>query len=408
MKLTSSYKFEFTRSSYIWIVLLGCVAGIYTEFVTLSIIAFWISSYHHKWCRISKLWVLIYCCLFFHGIFLLCILGYSYSKFFQQFALLCITYFSYNLIFNYCRFTSDKWFGIYLKFVYFIAIVGLIEFLIKSGTNIDIFPYTLDGIPTQNTGRLHAFLAEAGSFAAFTTPAIAYVILAPDYFGKNKKVSIVILVAYILTQSTSAVVSLSIILLIKIYKLFKYFRYILMLFVFCGVSWLITNYSQLTPSDREVTMSGMGVVHLKLYETMSILENTTPYDFENLNLSSYATLTNYWVAFNSPSRLLGTGLGTHAQNYEHTYKSSFDMYGLNKDDGYSLFARLFSEFGLIGICLYVFFLIKCYNRQNIISLCLLVFFISYLIKGGHYTLYGTAFFHFIYYMIYKYRIHITK
>ncbi len=401
----NNLKFQSVNSRYIWIVLLGCIAGVHTEIVTLIAITLWISYKYHNWCKVSNRWKLFCWLLFFHGIFSLYLTGYTHQKFFQQFFLLYVTYFSYNLIFTYCRIKPEKWFEIYLKIAYFISIVGLIEFLIKHSANIDIFPYTLDGFPTQKAGRLHAFLAEAGSFVAFTTPAIAYIILVPNYYKENKMKFVTILTAYFLTVSTSMVVSLTIIILIKLYKSFKHFKYILLLSVLYGMGWLITNYSQFEPSNREATTSGMGAVHLKLYETMLVLETASPYDYENLNLSSYAALTNYWVAFNAPYRLFGTGLGTHSQNYEHLYKSSFEGYGLNKDDGYSLFARLFSEFGIIGICLYIFFLIKCYNKQNIISLSLLVFFISYLIKGGHYTLYGTAFFHFLYYIIYKNKKH---
>ena len=35
-------------------------------------------------------------------------------------------------------------------------------------------------------------------------------------------------------------------------------------------------------------------------------------------------------------------------------------------------------------------------------------FISYLIKGGHYMLYGTAFFHIVYYFISPYKINCFK
>lgn len=388
------------RSRYILIILLGCIAGLHTEIIVLVVVFLGIIINHQRWYKLSFRWISFFLFLFLHSIILLSLLGYSYEKFLQQFILLSLTYLLYYQIFRFCKLSADKWFQVYLKVVYFISVVGLFTFVVKCITGMDIFSYTLDGVKTQSAYRLHAFLLEAGSFVAFTIPAVSYIFLSPYYFIENKKKSLLILVAFILTLSTSAVVALFIILIIKFYKSYKCFR-LLLIGLIGGASWISANYYQLKPSDTVDTNSGFGAVQLKIYETLTVLGNATPYDFESLNLSSYATLTNYWIAFNAPSRLFGTGLGTHSQNYESLYKSSFNKYGLNKDDGYSLFARLFSEFGLIGICVYVLFLIKCYNKDNLISICLLVFFVSYLIKGGHYTLYGTALFHFLYYMIYK-------
>lgn len=406
--LINYYNTKKIYTKYIWIVLFGCIAGIHTETIVLLTVFFWIICKYRKFYKPSKEWVFLSICFFLHGIIMPFLSGYTHDKFLQQFTLLCITYLSYYQIFNFCKLSVAKWFEIYFKVVYFISVIGLCAFAVEHITGINIFPYTIDGVKIQSSYRLHAFLAEAGFFVAFTIPAIAYIILSPHYINKERKKSLLILLAFILTQSTSAVIAILIIFVTKFYKSYKYFRLLLVAFLIGSGSWLSVNYYQLKPSENTITNSGFGAVQLKIYETLSILENTTPYDFENLNLSSYATLTNYWVAFNAPNRLLGTGLGTHSQNYESLYKSSFSWYGLNKDDGYSLFARLFSEVGFIGICLYLLFLIRYYNKHNIISLCLLIFFISYLIKGGHYTLYGTAFFHFLYYMIYKEKKYYLK
>jgi len=98
---------------------------------------------------------------------------------------------------------------------------------------------------------------------------------------------------------------------------------------------------------------------------------------------------------------VGTGIGTHQQNYETSYKSNYINYGLNEEDAYSLFARLLSEFGYIGLCLYILFVAKFFNKSNIFSFCFLNFIICYFIKGGHYTLYCAALFHVLYYKCHK-------
>lgn len=67
-----------------------------------------------------------------------------------------------------------------MSLVYILSIIGIVQFVIMSATQIDIFPYTLDGTMTQNTGRLHAMLMEPGSFTAFSIPAAAYVFWLRD------------------------------------------------------------------------------------------------------------------------------------------------------------------------------------------------------------------------------------
>ena len=130
-------------------------------------------------------------------------------------------------------------------------------------------------------------------------------------------------------------------------------------------------------------------------------------ELEKLNISSYALLSNLYVATISPSRFLGTGLGTHEQNYNLSYRSSFYEYGLNKKDAYSILIRIFSEFGYIGIILLFLFLIKYFNMKNPINIACLFTIIQYMIRGGHYTLYGTVFIFFLYfYSSKKYNVNL--
>ena len=89
----------------------------------------------------------------------------------NYFSRLCYCYYQ---IFRYCQIPVSEWFRRYVSLVYILSIIGIVQFVIMSATQIDIFPYTLDGTMTQNTGRLHAMLMEPGSFTAFSIPAAAY------------------------------------------------------------------------------------------------------------------------------------------------------------------------------------------------------------------------------------------
>ena len=379
----------------LWFVLIGMVIGRQTEPAFL-LLAIMITTFQSKKLYISRRWIVLGGCLFVHSLVMNFISGYGLGKFFQQVILLCIVYIGYNQILNYCRFSWKDWFLKYIHLVYVLSCLGLLQFAVMISTGFDIFPYTFDGEATQNTIRLHAMLAEPGSFAAMATPAMAYVFLAKDYWVAHKWKGSVIILAYMLTLTTSAFVALLIVLFLKACMWVRWLKPILAVTVICIFSWSAANVDVLMEENSRLPKQLQGI-QLKIAQTLTVFENATPEDFELLNASSYATLTNYWIAFNAPHRLLGTGLGSHEQNYERLYQSNYYLYGLNKDDGYSMFARLFSEFGWLGIILYAIYLYKCYNRDEIISLCLLVFFISYLIKGGHYTMYGVAFFHILYY-----------
>ena len=382
------------KLSLVWFVLAGMVLGRYTEPAFLIIATLFIMLQLNK-VYVSTSCLFVGTLFFFHSLSMVVYNGYDTGKLFQQIVLLFTCVFCYYQIFRYCQIPVSEWFRRYVSLVYILSIIGIVQFVIMSATQIDIFPYTLDGTMTQNTGRLHAMLMEPGSFTAFSIPAAAYVFLAPGFMKYNRMKSLVIGIALILTLTTSMIVAVVIILFLKFYYYFKYLR-------------IGLNNRDILSSSEYFVNPQLRAIQEKITQTLSMVEYAEPEDFEHLNTSSYVILTNYWIAFNAPCRILGTGLGTHAQNYERMYKSDFGGYGLNKDDAYSMFARLYSEFGVLGLCLYAFFLIRYYNKDNIISLCLIVFFISYLIKGGHYMLYGTAFFHIVYYFISPYKINCFK
>ena len=79
------------------------------------------------------------------------------------------------------------------------------------------------------------------------------------------------------------------------------------------------------------------------------------------------------------------------------YQSNFFQYGLNQTDAYSLFTRLYSEFGVIGIFLVIYLLFKYRNTNNPINIAILIVFISYFIRGGHYFIYGVVFYAYLFY-----------
>jgi len=333
-----------------------------------------------------------------HGIIMSRFTGYNLDKCFQQVILLFLVLYGSIQIYNYSKRSALQWFVIYFNMALLLSILGIFQFVISIVFHYNIFPYTLDLYPITPAERLHSIFIEPGSIAAFLTPAFSVVILCSNFFNKKKWKSIIILLATILTFSTTAYFMLVIVFIIRFYNFFK--KISILFFIFLGIAiTYVSSYKYNSDTSSDNTAKEISDMLMKFSDTYNAFSSElTPYDFEMLNLSSYATMTNYWVANHAPYRIIGTGIGTHQQNYEALYKSNFEMYGLNKEEGYSLFNRLFSEFGFLGLFIYFLFLYKMFNKNNIVSISLLLFIIGYLIRGGHYSLYCTALFHVLYYM----------
>lgn len=114
------------------------------------------------------------------------------------------------------------------------------------------------------------------------------------------------------------------------------------------------------------------------------------------------------------NKLLGSGLGSHAKNYDLMFTKQFDAkylerFGeLNKYDANSLFIRLLSETGLLGLGMFFFFVLKFrLGRKHltvpeianfaIINHGILILFIVRLVRTGNYIGNGFFFFFFLYF-----------
>lgn len=294
--------------------------------------------------------------------------------------------------------------------MYIICVLGLIQFIVCFFTMIDIFPFSLDGytqrLPGGRIMRIHSILNEAGNLGTCLTPIIAYILFDKKFFKANKGKSIIIIITHLLTFATVSYVLLALLLFVKMYMKVRSLKYILIAATITIIPFFINSLNASVDSiEKDSHNSGFfSMMRQKIIETSIFFELKDPQAFEALNASSYATLTNLWVAANAPCRLTGTGLGTHQENYRELYSNEkYPFYGLNSEDGYSLFVRILSEFGILGIILYYIFVIKNFNFKNIVNFSIFFLLIALWIRGGHYTFYGTVFFHLIYYYTSKKR-----
>jgi O-antigen ligase len=136
------------------------------------------------------------------------------------------------------------------------------------------------------------------------------------------------------------------------------------------------------------------------------------------HLTIYAYVSNAFVAFKSfiGNPFFGRGLGSHPLSYDEfiypnnaniLWQNKYANYaGVNRLDANSLFLRLVSETGLLGIIIVFYFIFRfrlkhCDKSLGIISNATFVLFILQLIRQGHYFYNGLFFFVWVYYFAYK-------
>ena len=222
--------------------------------------------------------------------------GYNLDKCFQQVILLFLVLYGSIQIYNYSKRSALQWFVIYFNMALLLSILGIFQFVISIVFHYNIFPYTLDLYPITPAERLHSIFIEPGSIAAFLTPAFSVVILCSNFFNKKKWKSIIILLATILTFSTTAYFMLVIVFIIRFYNFFK--KISILFFIFLGIAiTYVSSYKYNSDTSSDNTAKEISDMLMKFSDTYNAFSSElTPYDFEMLNLSSYATMTNYWVA----------------------------------------------------------------------------------------------------------------
>lgn len=319
--------------------------------------------------------------------------GYTAGKFIQQFVILLFLSVSYYQFFRNYVPDLDKLWDKYIRFCVFLSYFGFIQFLIYILTNVDLaFFISLIDYAPQQSYRLRSYFLEPGYFATFIIPAVSYCFLQKNYWKQHKRRVIILVTALLLTFATIGYFVMFFFLIYQYRKIILKYCYVLIVPIIIFVLFIL-NYS----TESQGMDSSWKAMVAKTSESINAFSDFEPEYFEVLNLSSYALLTNLWVANEAPCRLTGTGLGTHEINYEMEYQSNFFQYGLNQTDAYSLFTRLYSEFGVIGIFLVIYLLFKYRNTNNPINIAILIVFISYFIRGGHYFIYGVVFYAYLFY-----------
>lgn len=344
---------------------------------------------------LKKKFLFLFLIIVIYSLIILTKNSYSYGKMLQQSIVCGVIILSYFNLFKY--YSLKKIWNTYMKmgiiFSYLAILQGIVYYLIQ--VNIFIKPYNIWGLEksyilAEKLIQVTSIAGEPGMFAQVLLPAVIFTL---EKILKRKKIrlnDIVILIAYLWTFTAIAFFSLGVYGIIKFMILLKdkQLKNILIFILILGIgSVLILSKIKTEAIER------------KIIESFNSILNFDTLNYYKLNLSSFALFSNIKAAINSNNYFLGNGFGSIEEvYYRYFLLKDHTFYGWNATDGYSLLVRIFSEFGIVGIILIVFYVLRNINLNKkeyymrTINLSALLGIISYFIRGGSYFMQGTIIF----------------
>lgn len=295
-----------------------------------------------------------------------------------------------------------KLFDVYVQLAFIVALIGIfqeISFLVGFKYGYD-FAYFIPRIVIDDTQlgilRVTSIMQEPAHFGAIMAPAvfisILNVIQTKKYFI-NAGMSCLIILSVLLSFSLVSYlgIAISFILIMLNYRKKK-------LIALCAITLFIFSF---------ISYKYLPVVRMKVNQTVAVISGKIP--LEKTNLSTFSFYSNGIIAFKSfiNNPLIGSGIGSHPFSYEKYISqivspNTSGIY-INSKDANSLFFRIVSETGLLGIFLFFYFLFKFYVSKKelgdfwVISNSILCLFILNLIRQGNYFYGGFIFFMWMYY-----------
>ena len=326
--------------------------------------------------------------------------GYTYGKFLQQVFIISLMFLMGEQIFLHNKCYIQEIFRKFIKFSYYASFLGILQEVIWIGAHFDISSILdmqwITGFPGMHVEngpflRARAMCLEGGGLGPFLVPALIYLLYYNDCYkiiNSKWKTGIVVACA-LLTVSPIPMLAIGVIAYMKIVKVFPRLK-----ILFVGLAIALGFYGFIALQKSELNsatdIGGFDGIIVRLRDTTGNIQHLDNQEAAlEGNLSTVVLMTNLYSAINAPSRIFGTGIGTNSQNYERSYGGyKYSEYSqatsLNNDDAYCLGIRLFSETGIVGFFIFVYFLFKCFKKDVPINVCIMFVLIPYIAKGGTY------------------------
>ncbi len=311
----------------------------------------------------------------------------------------------YFYVIQYYKMDVERMFSIYLKWAYWTAIITLIQYVSFSINFTPGYDFSWlfnkgGSVFGEGGARFSSIYVEPSQLGIMLAPAvfvaITNIIRRNQNYEYKKYQNYLILVALYLSKSSTGYIGIFFIIVIIGLNL-GYISYLL-LFIFIGLLGAFALYNTVEDFKSRV-------------DAASGLWLDQDFNIKNVNTSSFVQYNNAHVSYNNFKEypLFGTGLGSHSiafEKYSYTKTGVVQLkaFDFNSADANSLFLRLMSETGLLGIFFFTFIIIKCFVGNNgrddkywIISGSILVLILLYLLRQGNYFLNGFPFFVWLYY-----------
>ena len=315
--------------------------------------------------------------------------------FIKVFGGLLLTLLFYQYVMLYYEFNIKRLFKVYVKWCYWIALIGLIQqvsYIIgfKLGYDYSWLLNKWSIIPGGILGlRVNSIISEPSGLAIVLMPAVyvaIYNLFRKETFIINKKQSLIILFVLVLTSSSTGLIGLIVAFMLASDTLNV--RYIAI--------------------GAAISIGGGYVAYYNIDEFRSRVDTSIglwiddDFKLENTNSSSFVLYNNLHVASENLKEhpIFGTGLGSHETAYEkYSLTNTVVLYdfSFNTKDGNSMLIRLLSETGLLGAGFILLILFRSFvhknqnselNEYRIVSQGLFILIFVTLLRQGNYMLNG--------------------
>jgi len=312
----------------------------------------------------------------------------------------------YYMLFRLNNNEVDKLFRIYLQIACVVALIGIfqeISYLAGFEGGYDYRSFISRTVPPNvQSGilRVTSIMQEPSHFGNAMAPAmfvsILNIIRKKGHFI-SKKMSCLIIISVLLSFSLVAYIGIAI-------------AFILIMLNYRRVILICTSAIILFVSAL-VSYRYLPAIKMRVDQTVAVINGNIP--LETANLSTFSFCSNGLVALRSfmNNPLFGAGLGSHPLSFDkylpQTVNQDLISLSLNREDACSLFFRLISETGLLGVFLFFYFILRFYVSKGrdeyywIISNSIACLFVLNLLRQGNYFYCNFIFFIWAYYFTSK-------
>ncbi len=313
----------------------------------------------------------------------------------------------YYYVMEYYEGNVEELFRIYLRWAYWVSIIGIIQVVayrvgFRPGYDYSWLFNKWGLVAGQSGGlRMNSVFSEPSQFGIVISPAAfvaVYNFLLKKRYGYTTLQNAVIILAMLLTTSSLAFLGILLAFIILTINFGKFYNLLIGVFFALIAGFGLYKY---VPEFQLRVDTSLGLWVEKDFR------------LENVNTSSFVLYNNFHIASENlvNSYFIGTGLGSHPVAYEKyslTNAVGFIEFEFNQSDANSMFLRLLSETGLLGVGFFIVVIFRCFVRKGddddplwLISGAVLVLILLYMVRQGNYFINGFPFFVWLYYYVYK-------